>query len=59
MSCVVKKNMEDMSEESAHPLESHLVACVQESLSLYMQENAIFLAERLVAEFPTEVMLFF
>lgn len=46
--------MEDMSEESAHPLESHLVACVQESLSLYMQENAIFLAERLVAEFPTE-----
>ena len=37
------------------PLEAHLVACVQESLALYMHDNASFLAERLVAEFPSEV----
>lgn len=44
--------------EEAEPravLEAHLVACVQESLALYMHDNACFLAERLVAEFPSEV----
>lgn len=40
--------------QAAAPLESHLVACVQESLALYMHDNAIFLAERLVAGFPSE-----
>ncbi len=34
---------------------SHMVACVQESLALYLYDNAIFLCERLVAEFPLEV----
>ena len=38
-------------------MESQLVACVQESLALYLYENARFMAERLVAEFPTEVRL--
>lgn len=40
------------------PFESHLVACVQESLALYLNDNAIFLCERLVAEFPTEQNVF-
>lgn len=38
-------------------MESHLVACVQQSLGLYLFENAIFLCERLVAEFHSEVCL--
>ena len=37
------------------PLEAHLTACVQESLALYLFDNATFLGERLVAEFPSEV----
>lgn len=36
-------------------LESHLIACVQESLSLYLYDNAKFLCERLVAVSATEV----
>ncbi len=43
-----------MEAQGDPPLESHLIACVQESLALYMHDNAIFLAERLVAEFPSE-----
>lgn len=36
-------------------MEAQLVACVHESLALYLYENARFMAERLVAEFPREV----
>lgn len=36
-------------------LEEHLVATVQHSLGLYLFDNACFLAERLVAQFPSEV----
>lgn len=36
-------------------LEEHLVACVQQSLGLYLFDNASFLCERLVAQFPSEV----
>lgn len=36
-------------------LEEHLVACVQHSLSLGLHDNSAFLAERLVAQFPSEV----
>lgn len=35
-------------------LEEHLVATVQHSLGLYLFDNACFLAERLVAQFPSE-----
>lgn len=38
-------------------MESQLVACVKESLSLYLYSNAQFLAERLCAQFPTKVCL--
>ena len=41
-----------------HPLEAHLIACVQENLSLCLYENAVFLCERLVAEFATENNVF-
>jgi hypothetical protein len=34
--------------------EQQLVACIEESLALHMPENARFLAERLIAEAPTE-----
>ncbi len=36
-------------------LEAHLVACVQHSLGLYLFDNACFMCERLVAQFPSEV----
>ena len=36
-------------------VESHMIACVQDSLSLYLMSNARFMCERLVAEFPSEV----
>ena len=36
-------------------LETHLVACVQHSLGVYLFDNACFLCERLVAQFPSEV----
>lgn len=39
-------------------MESQLVACVHESLSLYLFENAQFLCERLVAILPTQVTQF-
>ncbi|EFN54950.1 hypothetical protein CHLNCDRAFT_24117 [Chlorella variabilis] len=39
-------------------LEEHLVACVQHSLGLYLFDNACFLCERLVAQFPSEANLF-
>lgn len=39
----------------AAALEEHLVACVQHSLGLGLHDNAAFLAERLVAQFPSEV----
>lgn len=35
-------------------MEGQLVATIQENLALYLNENAIFLAERLLAEFPSE-----
>lgn len=37
------------------PMEAHLVACIQESLALYLHSNAQFLAERLCAQFPSKV----
>lgn len=40
------------------PMETHLIACVQESLSLCLFDNAIFLAERLMAEYPKETNVF-
>ena len=36
-------------------VERHMIACVHESLSLYLLGNARFMCERLVAEFPSEV----
>ena len=36
-------------------MEAHLIACVQSSLGLYLFDNACFLCERLVAQFPSEV----
>jgi hypothetical protein len=42
--------------EAHHSLEAQLVASVQESLALYLYDNARFLCERLVAESPTEVL---
>jgi hypothetical protein len=50
--------METAHEVARPPLESHLVACVQENLALYMYENAIFLGERLLAEFPSEANVY-
>lgn len=47
-----------MQELNTNSLESHLVACVQEYLALYLFENAIFLCERLVAEFPSEANVY-
>ncbi|KAK9823416.1 hypothetical protein WJX72_002594 [[Myrmecia] bisecta] len=35
-------------------MEGHLIACIQDSLGLYLHDNARFLCERLVAEFPSE-----
>lgn len=35
-------------------MESHLVASIQEYLQLHLNKNSVFLAERLVAQFPTE-----
>lgn len=43
-----------MNEAGRSALEGQLVATIQENLALYLNENAIFLAERLVAEFPRE-----
>ena len=40
---------------SGAAMEEHMVACVQHSLSLYLFDNACFLCERLVAQFPSEV----
>ena len=39
-------------------VERHMIACVNESLSLYLMSNARFMCERLVAEFPSEVGIF-
>jgi hypothetical protein len=36
-------------------MEAQMVACVVDSLRLYLHENARFMCERLVAEFPTPV----
>lgn len=38
-------------------VEHHMIACVNESLSLYLMSNARFMCERLVADFPSEVGL--
>ena len=42
----------DMDDAAA---ERHMVACVNESLSLYLMSNARFMCERLVADYPSEV----
>ena len=47
-------NLDTMNVAGRAALEGQLVATIQENLSLYLNENAIFLAERLVAEFPSE-----
>ena len=36
-------------------MEQHMIACVHESLGLYLMDNARFMAERLVAEYPSQV----
>ncbi|DBA97960.1 TPA: Cell division cycle protein 27 [Trebouxia sp. C0006] len=38
--------------------ERHMVACVNESLSLYLMSNARFMCERLVADYPSEANTF-
>ncbi|XP_068652292.1 cell division cycle protein 27 homolog B-like [Aristolochia californica] len=38
-------------------MENLLISCVQSSLRLFMNRNAIFLCERLCAEFPSELNL--
>ncbi|XP_010540977.1 PREDICTED: cell division cycle protein 27 homolog B-like isoform X2 [Tarenaya hassleriana] len=38
-------------------METILVDCVQNSLRLFMYKNAIFMCERLLAEFPSEINL--
>jgi hypothetical protein len=46
-----------MSHETAarqQLMENHLVACIQEYLQLNLTKNSVFLAERLVAQFPNE-----
>jgi hypothetical protein len=37
------------------PAESTLLSCIQESIALHLFDNAKFLAERLVASYPSEV----
>lgn len=45
-----------MSCEPGPPaLEAELIACVHDSLRLYLHDNARFMCERLVAEFPSPV----
>lgn len=44
-----------LSQAAKQAMEAQLVACVQESLALYLHDNARFMAERLLAEFSTEV----
>ena len=45
-----------MSCEPGPPaLEAELTACVHDSLRLYLHDNARFMCERLVAEFPSPV----
>ncbi len=36
-------------------MEAQMVACVNDSLRLYLYDNACFMCERLVAEFPSQV----
>jgi hypothetical protein len=36
-------------------MEAHLTECVHEALNAFMYRNAVFLAERLHASFPSEV----
>lgn len=44
------------SEPGPHAaMEAQMVACVVDSLRLYLHDNARFMCERLVAEFPTPV----
>ncbi|BDA50167.1 Cell division cycle protein 27 homolog [Coccomyxa sp. Obi] len=43
-----------MGSDVTGDMEAHLVACIHESLSLYLYENAQFLCERLVAAFPKQ-----
>ena len=47
--------MATMGPASGRAMEDQLVACVHSSLGLYLYDNACFLCERLVAQFPSEV----
>lgn len=46
------------SSNSNRVMETLLIDCVQSSLRLFMHRNAIFLCERLCAEFPSEASAF-
>lgn len=46
--------MAEAQEATAELMENHLVASVHEYLQLHLTKNSIFLAERLVAQFPSE-----
>lgn len=45
------------SDPSYGEMEAHLVACIHESLSLYLYDNAQFLCERLVAAYEKQVLI--
>jgi len=45
------------SDPSYGDMEAHLVACIHESLSLYLYDNAQFLCERLVAAYESQVSI--
>lgn len=42
--------------QASQATEQQLIACIDESLALHIHDNARFLAERLIAESPTEVL---
>jgi hypothetical protein len=45
-----------LSEEEESMMEAILIDCVQNSLRHFMHPNAIFICERLCAQFPSEVL---
>lgn len=42
-------------EPTADSSEEHLIACIEDSISLFLFDNACFLAERLLAQRPDDV----
>lgn len=42
-------------ESTADSYEEHLIACIEDSISLFLFDNACFLAERLLAQRPDDV----